>query len=192
MASKISLPFLLILVYSKVLVMVHGKCMSPPPSSNFTVGGYSGLWFETGKIQTFAGAFFQRDCVCTTVEVTPEINRTNGDSTAINSCRKLTPQGKYLNATGHLENMNPPGKWKQWIFAFAPKVDYTVIYLDKDFAVEYDCSVKLGMTSYCIHILARVPNPDPNKVQRLVDFAEGLGLNTKQLPYKETNHAGCW
>ncbi|GFN82206.1 prostaglandin-h2 d-isomerase [Plakobranchus ocellatus] len=186
------LPFLLILVYSEVVALVHRKCISPSPSSNFTLDGYYGLWFEVGKIQTFGGALLQRHCVCTTVQVAPKTNRTNGDCTAVNSCRKLKPQGQYLNATGYLENMNPPGKWKQWFFVFAPEADYTVIYLDKDFAVEYDCSDKLGMTNYCIHILARVPNPDPTKVQSLVEFAEGLGLNKSKLRYKETKQRGCW
>ncbi|GFN82208.1 prostaglandin-h2 d-isomerase [Plakobranchus ocellatus] len=184
--------FYVILVYSEVMILVQAKCMSPPPSSNFTLGGYYGLWFEAGKIQTPGGAFFEKDCVCTTIEVEPKSNKTTGDCTALNSCRKLKPQGKYINATGQLEDMNPPGKWKESFFFFLPKVDYTVIYLDKDFAVEYDCGETLGITNYCIHVMARVPDPDLTKVQSLVNFAEQLGLNTDKLPYNQTHQAGCW
>ena len=53
-------------------------------------------------MQTSGGAFFEKDCVCTTIDISPKPGATNGDSTAINSCRKLTPDGDFLNATGSL------------------------------------------------------------------------------------------
>lgn len=75
-----------------------GSCKSPPPASDFTNQRYTGLWYEIGKMQTKGGAFFEKDCVCTTIDV--EQKTGSGDYTAINSCRKLAPTGDFLNATG--------------------------------------------------------------------------------------------
>ena len=74
------------------------------------------------------------------------------------------------------------------------QVDYTVIYLDEEFAIEYDCSTMLGfITNYCIHIMARHPQADPARVQELLAFADGqLGLNTNNLPFQQTKQEGCW
>ncbi|RUS88671.1 hypothetical protein EGW08_003566, partial [Elysia chlorotica] len=161
--------FLMAFTLSWMFTESEGKCMFPGPAKTFNVTSYYGLWYEAGKIQTAGGAAFEKDCVCTTIQVEPKKSGKPGDCTALNSCRKLTPGGKYLNATGQLTEMSPPGKWKEGFFVIAPKVDYTVIYLDEDFAVEYDCSDFLGLdTNYCIHIMARVPNPDPAKVTDLL------------------------
>ncbi|KAK3774608.1 hypothetical protein RRG08_035037 [Elysia crispata] len=193
MSLKRALVFLLTFTFSQIVIDTEGKCLLPPPSANFTLTGYYGLWYEAGKIQTAGGAIFEKDCVCTTIQVEPKKAGKPGDSSALNSCRKSSPSGKYLNATGQLTTMNPPGKWKEGFFVAVPKVDYTVIYLDKDFAVEYDCSDFLGLyTNYCIHIMARVSNPDPAKIQALLKFAEGLGLNVDKLPFKTTMQKGCW
>nr|KAG5711655.1 hypothetical protein BaRGS_016837 [Batillaria attramentaria] len=97
-----------------------GACKFPPPFSNFTMQGYTGLWYELGK------------------------------------------------------------------------VDYTVIYLDDEFAIEYDCSTLIGLyTNYCIHIMARHPQADPQRIQELLSFAEGLGLNTANLDFQHTRQDGC-
>ena len=74
------------------------------------------------------------------------------------------------------------------------QVDYTVIHLDEEFAIEYDCSTMLGVfTNYCIHIMARHPQADPAKVQELLAFAvDQLGLNTDNLPFQKTKQDGCW
>ena len=74
--------------------------MHPPPSQNFTNQRYNGLWYEIGKMQTAGGAAFEKDCVCTTIDISPKAGATNGDSTAVNSCRRLSPDGNFLNATG--------------------------------------------------------------------------------------------
>ncbi len=46
-------------------------CVNAPPAANFTNAAYDGTWFEIAKYQTAGGAFFERDCVCTVVEVSP-------------------------------------------------------------------------------------------------------------------------
>ncbi|KAK3100239.1 hypothetical protein FSP39_016829 [Pinctada imbricata] len=181
------------------LAFIHGfvfsssGCQVPKVASNFTNSAYNGLWYEIGKIQTAGGAFFEKDCVCTTIDIKPVEKATNGDSIAINSCRKLTPTGDFLNATGQLVNEGPAGHWQEAFFPLAPKASYTIIYLNNDLAIEYDCSSVLGIyTNYCIHILSRKPTADNLQVNNLLSFAEGLGLNTEKLQYQKTLQNGCW
>lgn len=89
-----------VVVCFSILHMARSSCQAPPPTANFTMTGYSGLWYEVGKIQTAGGAYFEKDCVCTTIDVHAVAGSTNGDATAINSCRKLSSTGQFLNATG--------------------------------------------------------------------------------------------
>ena len=90
-----------------------GDCMAPVPAANFTMDRYRGLWYEVGKIQTAGGAYFEKDCVCTSIDIQPVPGSTNGDATAINSCRSLTPTGRFLNATGKpLEEYLKEYHWK--------------------------------------------------------------------------------
>ena len=51
-------------------------------------------------MQTAGGAVFEKDCVCTTIDVEPKAGTSTGDATALNSCRKLAPTGEWMNATG--------------------------------------------------------------------------------------------
>ncbi|KAK7503899.1 hypothetical protein BaRGS_00005022 [Batillaria attramentaria] len=183
----------LIVVCVTLVHVAMGACKFPPPFSNFTMQGYTGLWYELGKVQTAGGAFFEKDCVCTTIDVEPVAGSTSGDASAANSCRKLSPTGEFLKTTGSLTDQVSPGKWKEGFFFLAPKVDYTVIYLDDEFAIEYDCSTLIGLyTNYCIHIMARHPQADPQRIQELLSFAEGLGLNTANLDFQHTRQDGCW
>lgn len=53
-----------------------------------------------------------------------------------------------------------------------PKVDYNVIHIDEDSAIEFDCDDNfLGKYEYCIHIMSRTPTMSAEKVQELVAFA---------------------
>ena len=64
---KIAVVVLLLLVV--VGVMGVEKCSKPSPAAGFTFEGYEGFWYEVGKIQTKGGAFFERECVCTTINI---------------------------------------------------------------------------------------------------------------------------
>lgn len=85
---------------SKAFIVGGNSCMSPPVAMGFQNERYNGLWYEVAKAQTSGGAFFEKDCVCTTIDIQPVSSSNNGDSTAINSCRKLAPSGDFMNATG--------------------------------------------------------------------------------------------
>lgn len=80
--------------------MGSSSCKAPPVAAGFRNDRYNGLWYEVSKAQTAGGAYFEKDCVCTTIDIQPVTSATNGDSTAINSCRKLAPSGDFMNATG--------------------------------------------------------------------------------------------
>merc|ERR1711910_256030 len=74
-----------------------------------------------------------------------------------------------------------------------PAVDYNVVWLDEDTAIEYDCTEHiLGNIDYCVHFMSRTPTIDPVKLEELKVFISGLGLNTHDLEYKEGDQNGCW
>merc|ERR1711884_984004 len=45
---------------------------------------------------------------------------------------------------------------------------------------------------YCIHIISRQPTLSQEKVDELIAFSEGLGLNTENIDYKISPQEGCW
>jgi lipocalin len=96
-------------------------CVAAPPAAPFALSNYSGTWFEIGKIQTFGGAIFESSCTCTQLIVTPAAApaAAPGDATVLNSCRSQSPAGDFINATGQLVNMAPPGHWDE---TFLPPV----------------------------------------------------------------------
>ncbi len=107
---------------------------------------------------------------------------------ADNDCRDKTPTGKWTNATGTLygEDLTQPGRWLE-SFHGSPPVNYTVIAISDDYAVEYDCGTSFGITNYCIHVMSRSRTMDSAVFKSLIDLAEGLGLNPNQLPVQMTN-----
>ena len=121
------------------------QCLHPPPASGLsrTAAEYHGTWYEIGKIQTAGGAFFESECVCTQLVVTPSTRPAAqpGDAAVLNSCRDKTPAGKFINATAQLVNMSPAGHWDE---TFVPKalgvfVNYTVIMQGTDSETKEQC-----------------------------------------------------
>jgi apolipoprotein D and lipocalin family protein len=185
---------MLVLLPALLLFLFQGafasKCSFPLPAAGFTYEGYSGKWYEIGKVQTAGGAFFEKDCVCTELNISINDNKT-GDGLADNDCRDKTIDGKWTNATGTLYNANPPGKWLERFSPLAPSVNYTVIALGPDHAVEYDCGTSFGITNYCVHIMSRKRTMDPNLFNSLLAMAENMGLNPDKLPVQMTKQEGC-
>ncbi|KAG0712475.1 Apolipoprotein D [Chionoecetes opilio] len=166
-------------------------CVDVVPAENFVNSMYEGRWYEIGRIQTPGGAVFQQDCWCDTTDFhsdTPLV----GDGRATYSCRKHGPDGKVQSATADLFHDGVPGKFKQQFpYFLAPKLDYTVVYVDEGVAMEYDCGTTLGLTNYCVHFMARTPYMDNTTLTALMDYAESLGLNPQNIPYKATELEGC-
>ena len=59
-----------VVVCFSILHMARSSCQAPPPTANFTMTGYSGLWYEVGKIQTAGGAYFEKDCAVSYTHLT--------------------------------------------------------------------------------------------------------------------------
>jgi apolipoprotein D and lipocalin family protein len=171
-------------------IEASAQCSFPAPASTFTYEGYSGKWFEIGKIQTKGGAFFEKDCVCTELNIAVNDYKT-GDGVADNDCRSKTIDGKWTNATGTLYDANPPGKWLEQFSPASPSVNYTVIALGSDYAVEYDCGTSFGLTNYCVHVMSRTRTMDSTLFQELIAMAESMGLNSQNLPVTMTKQEGC-
>ena len=85
--------------------------------------------------------------------------------------------------------IHAPGRWLETINTNT--VNYTVIAISDDYAVEYDCGTSVGITNYCIHVMSRKPTLDQDTFNKLIQMAEDMGLNPQQLPVQMTKQEGC-
>ena len=158
-------------------------CQVPKPSPNFTRDKYSGVWFEIAKFQTAGGAFFEKDCVCTQLNVT---EGANNEYKADNICRYQTPEGKITSAVGNLFDESPAGHFKENFFPLTPAVDYTIVFIGEyngeEYSVEYDCGESfLTGVNYCVHFMARQPTMSQELLSYLIDEVNKLALNQQVL-----------
>ncbi|XP_063885167.1 apolipoprotein D-like [Scylla paramamosain] len=193
MKYVIALVFVAVAEAAVVTTQTRGQgCVTVAPAENFVNAMYEGRWYEIGRIQTPGGAAFQKDCWCDTTDFHSETQLV-GDGEATYSCRKHGPDGDLQSATADLLFDGIPGKFKQQFrFPFAPKLDYTVVFVDENVAMEYDCDTSFGITNYCIHFMARTPHMDSAALDALILYAESLGLNTQNITYRATEQEGCW
>lgn len=136
------------------------------------------------------GAFFERNCVCTELNIAI-VDKSTGDCIADNDCRSKEVTGTWTNVTGRLinEDITQPGRWEEVINGNS--VNYTVIAIGTDYAVEYDCGESAGMTNYCIHVMSRTRTMEQAKFNELITMAEDMGLNPENIPVKMTLQEGC-
>jgi len=175
--------------------------MMPLPATNYSNALYAGRWYEVGKYQTFGGSIFQRGTVCTIATYAP-YNPEGGGGAIGYSSRQDEPNGDWVNATGTLvPSSYNPGKFFQQLnfgdYEGPDYVDYTVIWLDEDTAIVYDCFehylINWNMyLDYCVHFMSRKPTIEPAKLDEMMQFVADLGLNTHNLEYKVGDQNGCW
>lgn len=93
---------LVILLLAVTLSIVSSSgCLFPSPAAGFTNKAYEGTWYEIGKIQTKGGAFFERNCVCTQLNISPT-NEDLGEYQADNDCRESTVTGEFCLITSQV------------------------------------------------------------------------------------------
>ena len=98
----------------------------------------SGFWYEIGRMQTAGGAIFQAGKVCTGFEFTP---RGGGRAMVDYTSRVSEPTGRWSNITGRLEpnaDMVDGNFYQKFPWSEEPGVSWNIIYLDNDWAIEYD------------------------------------------------------
>lgn len=136
------------------------------------------------------GAIFEKNCVCTELNIALT-DETTGEALADNDCRYKDVTGSWTNVTGRLynEDLKVPGRWLEEIYTNT--VNYTVIAIGKDYAVEYDCGTSAGITNYCIHVMSRTRTMNETQFNELIQMAESLGLNPEGLSVKMTTQEGC-
>ncbi|KZS14134.1 Uncharacterized protein APZ42_020798 [Daphnia magna] len=147
---------------------VHA-CVHPPLPPDYTNEQYVGVWYEIGRIQTPGGAEYQKDCICTKTTVTSD-----------------------YPVWGILIAGEVPGNFNQRFPPLIRGVDYNIIWIDQDTAMEYDCRLTSTSEEYCVHFMSRTITIEPAKLQSMVDYAEGLGLNPLGIPYLSVQQEGCW
>lgn len=133
--------------------------------------------------------------MCTQLDANITNDPNWGDGFVENECRDKTVDGDWTNVTATIydESQEVPGRWMTKVSNFGSPASYTIIaFEDNDYAVEYDCTTsKLGITNYCIHVLSRVPTMDGDVFNKLIQYANDLGLNPNDLPVKMTVQEGC-
>eukprot|EP01100_Stratorugosa_tubuloviscum_P015382 TRINITY_DN8812_c0_g1_i1.p1 TRINITY_DN8812_c0_g1~~TRINITY_DN8812_c0_g1_i1.p1 ORF type:complete len:193 (+),score=83.09 TRINITY_DN8812_c0_g1_i1:55-633(+) len=176
-----------------ICIKVESKfpCSNPDPAPGFKLENYEGIWYEIAKIQTSGGAFFERNCVCTYLNVT-EVGTGKVRADVDNVCRNKSPTGETIIASAQLINENPPGKFQETFGPGLPTVSYTIITLEQEYSVEYDCGESNFATNYCVHFMSRKPTLNSTILNQLIAQAEDLGLNPLNLPVKYTLQDGCW
>ena len=177
------------------------QCKTPNPAQNFTLEGYSGVWYEIAKFQTAGGAFFESSCVCTQLNVTIGAD---ASYKVDNICRDNTPTGKIIDAVGTLydEDSQYPGRFQETFFFLAPSVTYTILFLGnftnsdgniEEYSVEYDCGDNfLTGLNYCVHFLSRNSVMSQELLTYLINEVNALNLNSENLALKVTTQNGCW
>ena len=92
-----------------------------------------------------------------------------------------------LHQIGTLSQKDIPGHFEQQLYFYGipgPKVDYNVIYIDEEAAIEYDCSDSFIFGyNYCVHIISRTPTLSAEKVEELVAFAGKILFPSKYYKY---------
>lgn len=170
---------------------VHA-CVNPPLPPDYTNEQYIGVWYEIGRIQTPGGAEFQKDCICTKTTVTSDFP-VWGDAEVTYECRNYTPDNPNITSIdGILIAGEVPGNFNQRFPPLIRGVDYNIIWIDQDTAMEYDCRLTSTSEEYCVHFMSRTITIEPAKLQSMVDYAEGLGLNPLGIPYLSVQQEGCW
>jgi len=96
-----------------------------------------------------------------------------------------------------LEETDVPGHFDQTLVFYGEEgkpVDYNVIWLDEDSAIEYDCTdYNSHVHEYCIHIMSRTPTMSEEKLAQLQEFALSLDLNPMNIEWKDTDQSSeCW
>ncbi len=64
-----------------------------------------------------------------------------------------------------------PGNFNQRFPPLLRGVDYNIIWIDQDTAMEYDCRAVQGGEEYCVHFMSRTITIEPAKLQTMVDYA---------------------
>lgn len=167
------------------------ECLEAPPSPNYTPKLYGGFWYEVAKIQTAGGAFFERNCVCTVINIS--YTDAEGNALAYQSCRQKTASGPVTLVVGNLTaNPQRPGNFIESMALTGQSVNYTIVQIsdqDPQYAVEYDCGDSPFGVNYCLHFMSRTPTMDPATLDMLVQ--KTAAYNTLNLPLKMTQQQGC-
>ncbi|XP_063606151.1 uncharacterized protein LOC134781068 [Penaeus indicus] len=187
-----SLIFLSLLTATAVASTLRTECLNPELDGTYTNELFNGTWYEIGKIQTAGGAYFQQGCMCDVTQVTLQ-DPVVGNGTVTYTCRKDSVDGAEESATARLIYDGTPGHFLQdYSYPFSPALNYNVVYLDEDSAIEYDCGKLLGVGNYCVHFMSRQPTMAAEKLQALKDLVDAMGLNTDGLEYEAIKQDGCW
>ena len=169
------------------------QCSHPLATENYSQELMSGFWYEQARYQTVGGGLFQLGSVCSGFDFKPL-----GSSARVSyTSRKQDPiEGRWSNITGRLDpndEMVEGNFYQSFPWNDPPGISWNVIYLDEDWAIEYDCDEhENGSIDYCVHFVSRVPEPDMDELARLKEWIDASELNSMDRPFVEESQTDCW
>jgi len=164
-------------------------CPTPPAAAAFSMDNLAGEWYEIGKVQTKGGALIEGDCVCTKLVYDPVDDE---HASVANICHDTTPDGKLKVANATIEQVDEVGAFEERFCPSCPAVSYTIVELDNNSMVEFDCTANVrGALQYCFHIMSREPTMASSTLESLQSLMDEYGLNPYSLDWKNTNQTGC-
>jgi apolipoprotein D and lipocalin family protein len=138
---------------------------------------YQGTWYEIARLPTW----FQKEC--TQSKATYKLLE-SGDVAVRNECLTTTGKPKVAFGAASVVDKQTNAKlevvfynWFSRLFPFLTKGKYWILYLD----TEYQTVIVGTPDRKYLWIMARTPQLEEEKYQRLVDRAQNLGFNTELL-----------
>jgi len=168
-------------------------CPDPKPYINYSRSALlNKAWYEHGHYQTGIGGFFERDCTCTKLVYTQQ---QDAQLQVENNCNWKTPDGELRvnNATLKLRGPSDNGQYVEE-FKFGPitnNVNYTIVLIQEDLLVEFDCSMANGSAQYCFHVMSTSHELTDDVLHQLQDMAASLHLNPSNAEWKTVLQKGC-
>jgi apolipoprotein D and lipocalin family protein len=149
-----------------------GNTSVPEPAKSVDLTRYIGVWFEIARYDLR----FERSCAGG-VTATYTL-RSDGSINVINRCRRT--DGSIKEAEGRAKVVDPTTNAKLKVSFFGPFYgNYWVL----DHADDYSWSIVGEPSGRYLWILTRDAEPGRKAVKQLVERAERLGYNTRQLIY---------
>lgn len=164
-----------LLAYALTLAGCLGVPEGATPVGNFDVQRYLGKWYEIARLDHR----FERGLSRVTAEYS---QRDDGGIRVINRGYNAE-KGAWSEAEGKAYFVESPEVGMLKVSFFGPFYGaYNVIALDRE---HYQWAMIVGPDTSYLWILARHPELDPAVLERLLEQAEALGVDTSALIYPD-------
>ncbi len=133
---------------------------------------YLGRWYEIARIDHS----FQKGCIDSTADYSL---REDGDIKVINSCRKVSPEGKISSIEGRARVLDKDtNAWLKVQFFWPFEGDYVIIDLDDS---NYSYAVVGHPSRDYLWVLSRFPQMDDGLYEEIIKKISRQGYDVKRI-----------